>query len=494
MRKNLLIYLSLIAVFCLGIYAVLVLGSRFAVGDGPPDPIGGPATENAPSVPLGTNHTAPNSEARVQPGRFQDPLTLLLIQVIVIIAAARGLGILFTRMGQPAVIGEMIAGILLGPSLLGWLAPRAEAFLFPPSSLGALQLLSQIGVILFMFIVGMELNVHSLRQSAHAAVLISHAGIIVPFLLGSTLSVFLYQSLAPPNASFLSFALFMGIAMSITAFPVLARIIEQRGLTKTSLGSTVIACAAVDDVTAWCLLALVVAIAGAGGITGAVLTIGLALAFTAAMLFVIKPRLPQFMARFRHEGSDHAGTIAVVFIFTFASALFTEAIGIHALFGAFLAGVVLPSPEVLGVPVRERLESFATVFLLPLFFAFTGLRTQVGLLDDWQSWLICAVIIGVAIAGKLGGTSAAARAIGMSWHDSLSIGALMNTRGLMELIALNIGYELGILSAKVFSMMVIMALTTTIMTGPILSFLEARKGAQAPSVPERGPTPGQTGI
>jgi Kef-type K+ transport system membrane component KefB len=494
MRKNILIYLTIITVFGLGIYGVLALGSRFTAGERPTNAENAGPTAGVPSVPLGSQHTAPNSEARVYYGRFQQPLTLLLIQVIVIIAAARGLGILFTRIGQPAVIGEMLAGILLGPSLLGWLAPGVEAFLFPPSSLGALQLLSQIGVILFMFIVGMELNVHSLRQSAHAAVLVSHAGIIAPFLLGSALSVFLYQTLAPPNTSFLAFALFMGIAMSITAFPVLARIIEQRGLTKTLLGTTAIACAAVDDVTAWCLLALVVAIAGAGGLGGAVVTVALAVGFTAVMLFVVKPRLPRFMARFHQEGSDHAGMIAVVFVFTFASALFTEAIGIHALFGAFLAGVVLPSQEVLGVPVRERLESFATVFLLPLFFAFTGLRTQIGLLDDLQSWLVCGVIVIVAIAGKLGGTSLAARSTGMSWHISLSIGALMNTRGLMELIALNIGYELGILSAKVFSMMVIMALATTMMTGPILSLIEARKRAEPPALSEKGATAEETGL
>jgi len=495
MRKNLLIYFALIAMFGLGIYSVLALGSRFVVGEPLLSHSGAHSGVNSSSAPLlEPTQTAPNSPATEQPGKFQQPLSLLLLQVIVIIAAARGLGILFTRLGQPAVIGEMLAGILLGPSLLGWLAPRAEAFLFPSNSLGALQLLSQIGVILFMFIVGMELNVQSLRHSAHAVVLISHAGILAPFMLGTALSLFLYRSLAPPEVSFLAFALFMGIAMSITAFPVLARIIEQRGLTGSPLGNFAVACAAVGDATAWCLLAVVLAIAQAQGLGRAAMTIGLAIAFTVVMLFLVRPRLPQIVAGFSGDASRQTGLMAGVLVFAFASALFTETIGIHALFGAFLAGVVLPPQETLGAPIKERLETFSTVFLLPLFFAFTGLRTQIGLLNDWQSWLLCACIVIVAIAGKLGGTSLAARSTGMSWHDSLSIGALMNTRGLMELIALNIGYDLGILSAEVFAMMVIMALATTIMAGPILSLLDSRERRKAPGRAEKGMTAEKTGI
>jgi Kef-type K+ transport system membrane component KefB len=462
MRTNLLRYLALILICGMGIYGILALGSRLT---------GGPAAlaQSAPSP-----SSAAHPPAQQPGGTPAHPLALLLLQLIVIIGAARGLGALFTRIGQPAVIGEMLAGILLGPSLLGWLAPRAEAFLFPAASLSVLQLLSQIGVILFMFLVGMELNLQSLRHRAHSAVLISHAGILAPFLLGAALSLWLYGPLAPSGVSFLAFALFMGIAMSITAFPVLARIIEQRGLAGSLLGTTAIACAAIGDVTAWCLLAIVVAIAGAAALGTAVLTIGLAVAFTAVMLFAVRPALPRLLAKLNVDGRRHTSLIAVTLIFVFASALFTEAIGIHALFGAFLAGVVLPPQEILGVPVRERLETFSTVFLLPLFFAFTGLRTQIGLLNTWQSWLVCGAIIAVAIAGKLGGTSLAARSTGMTWHDSLSIGALMNARGLMELIALNIGYDLGILSAEVFSMMVIMALATTIMTGPILSLIDSR--------------------
>jgi Kef-type K+ transport system membrane component KefB len=398
----------------------------------------------------------------------KSPLSLLLLQVIVIVLAARLLGTLFLRIGQPPVIGEMIAGILLGPSLLGMVAPGVQSFLFPDASMGALRMLSQIGVILFMFVVGIELDVQHLRQKAHAAVMVSHASIIVPFFLGCGAALLLYRSLAPAGIPFSAFALFIGVAMSITAFPVLARILEERRMSKSFLGSTAIACAAVDDVTAWCLLAVVVAIVKADSLGGALLTIGLSLLFIAAMLFGVKPLMAR-IARDRPEGqAGSVGLLATIFAFVFAAALCTEMIGIHALFGAFLAGVCMPPDSGLRQFLRERLETFSSVLLLPLFFAFTGLRTQIGLLADWRSWLVCLGIVAVAITGKLGGSLAAARWTGMSWGDSFSLGALMNTRGLVELIVLNLGYDLGILSPRIFAMLVLMALITTFMTGPLL--------------------------
>jgi Kef-type K+ transport system membrane component KefB len=401
-----------------------------------------------------------------------DPLSRLLLQIVVIVVAARLAGTLFRRMGQPAVIGEMVAGILLGPSLLGLLFPDALNFLFPAASLGTLKLFSQVGVILFMFLVGMDLDLRHLREKAHAAVMVSHASILLPMLLGVGLALFLYTSQAPAGVAFTSFALFMGIAMSITAFPVLARILEERGLSKTPLGTTSIACAAVDDVTAWCLLAVVVAIARSNGIAPAFLTIGLALAFVGFMLLVVRPWVDRTLTNTRiNSKTIMAGTV----VFAFAAAWITEVIGIHALFGAFLAGVVAPSQKAFRAGLRERLEVLVSVLLLPLFFAFTGLRTQIGLLDDGASWLICAAVIGFAIVGKLGGSTLAARWTGMGWRDSFSIGALMNTRGLMELIVLNIGYDMGILSGKIFAVMVIMALVTTFMTAPLLELIEARK-------------------
>jgi Kef-type K+ transport system membrane component KefB len=459
MLKNALIYGFVIVFFGLGIYMIVTAGSRLM-------PVAAAANERGSLIQHGGQ--ASNKGLLENLGQ---PLSLLLVQIIVITLAARGLGRVFAKMGQPAVIGEMLAGILLGPSLLGWMMPQAGAFLFPANAMGSLQLLSQVGVILFMFIVGTELNLGSLRHQAHSAMLISHAGILVPFILGTGFSLLVYPSVGPAGIPFHAFALFMGIAMSITAFPVLARIIEQRGLSGSPLGNLAIACAAVDDVTAWCLLAVVLSLTQSNGLIGSALTVGMAILFIGVMLFVIRPWLRRTMEN-RHPGeSGKKVLIANMLIFAFASALFTEAIGIHALFGAFLAGVTLPPPKVLRVQISEHLETF-TAFLLPLFFAFTGLRTQIGLLNDGQSWLLCLAIIAVAIAGKLGGAALAARSTGLSWHDSLSVGALMNTRGLMELIVINIGYDLGILSARVFVMMVLMALTTTIMTGPILSLLK----------------------
>ncbi len=398
----------------------------------------------------------------------KSPLSTLLLQVVLIVAAARGLGSLFRKIKQPPVIGEMIAGILLGPSLLGMLAPQAQGYLFPAASMGSLQLLSQVGVILFMFVVGIELDVDLLRHKAGTAVLVGHASIIVPFFLGTGSALLIYRTLAPAGIPFSAFALFIGVAMSITAFPVLARILEDRQMTRSYLGSTSLACAAVDDVTAWCLLAVVVAMAKSSGIAGSALTILLTLAFISFMLFVVKPWLGRIVRRFPQEQTSSAWFLATIFTFVFASAFVTELIGIHALFGAFLAGVCMPPVPELRHFLRERLETFSSVLLLPLFFAFTGLRTQIGLLNDWGGWLICGGLILVAIVGKLGGSMSAARFTGMSWGDSFSLGALMNTRGLVELIVLNLGYDLGILPPRIFTMMVLMALVTTFMTGPLL--------------------------
>ncbi|MEA2561046.1 MAG: hypothetical protein QOH06_2550 [Acidobacteriota bacterium] len=456
MRRHLLHYSILLVVSIVGLLALLSFGARLQ-----------------PPVPLGTEVAASTDLAAGLRETLADPLSRLLLQIVVIVVAARLAGKLFRRMGQPAVIGEMVAGILLGPSLLGLLFPDALNFLFPAASLGTLKLFSQVGVILFMFLVGMDLDLRHLREKAHAAVLVSHASILLPMLLGVGLALFLYTSQAPAGVAFSSFALFMGIAMSITAFPVLARILEERGLSKTPLGTTSIACAAVDDVTAWCLLAVVVAIARSHGIAPALLTIGLALAFVGFMLLIVRPWVDRTLTNTKlNSKTIMAGTVVAAF----AAAWITEVIGIHALFGAFLAGVVAPPQKAFREGLRERLEVLVSVLLLPLFFAFTGLRTQIGLLDDAASWLICGAVIAVAIVGKLGGSTLAARWTGMSWRDSFSIGALMNTRGLMELIVLNIGYDLGILSQKIFAVMVVMALTTTFMTGPLL---EARKRKEA---------------
>src|SRR5215210_479803 len=469
MPRNRFLYVAVLVLFGTGIYFILDYGSHLQPRAAAP--------QAAVSHPAGAGpepaETSGNGIARSLLANVREPLTVLLLQIIVIVAAARLLGALFHRIGQPPVIGEMVAGILLGPSLLGLVAPGVQTFIFPADSMGALRMLSQIGVILFMFVVGIELDVQHLRQKADAAVLVSHASIVVPFFLGSASALLLYRSLAPAGVPFSAFALFIGVAMSITAFPVLARIIEERRMSRSLLGSTAIACAAVDDVTAWCLLAVVVAIVKSGGIGGSLLTIGLTLLFIAGMLFVVRPRMGRLLGG-RPEGqAGSVGLLAGIFSFVFVAALFTEAIGIHALFGAFLAGVCMPPDSGLRQFLRERLETFTSVLLLPLFFAFTGLRTQVGLLNDWASWLTCAGIIAVAILGKLGGSMVAARWTGMSWGDSFSLGALMNTRGLVELIVLNLGYDLNILSPRIFTMLVVMALVTTFMTGPLLHLRQA---------------------
>ncbi|HVF44374.1 MAG TPA: cation:proton antiporter [Pyrinomonadaceae bacterium] len=481
-RRNILFYFVVLAVFGLGIYLTLSFGARLRPGSAAAQAVGS-ASSPGESRPAADANAANSNAANARdtaaaadaprPANPRHPLAVLLLQVIVVIVAARVCGALSVRAGQPAVIGEIVAGIVLGPSLLGMLFPSAQAFLFPASSMGFLSLLSQLGVILFMFVVGMDLNVQHLRQKADAAVLVSHASIVVPFFLGVAFSLLVYTSVAPPQIPFAAFALFIGVAMSITAFPVLARIVEERGLNKTHLGSTAIACAAVDDVTAWCVLAVVAAVVTAGGLASSLPTILLTLAFIGVMLFVVKPRAERFaVTKSPGEAGDKA-PVAWALAFMLASALATEVIGIHALFGAFLAGVVMPSRGRLRALLRERLETFSSVLLLPLFFAFTGLRTQVGLLDDLQGWLMCAGVIAVAVAGKLGGSTLAARWTGMGWRESFSVGALMNTRGLVELIVLNLGYDLGILPPRIFAMMVLMALVTTAMTGPLLSLAES---------------------
>jgi Kef-type K+ transport system membrane component KefB len=403
-------------------------------------------------------------------------LTRLFVQLLVIIIASRLMGWLFSRLGQPSVVGEMAAGILLGPSLFGLLAPDIFASVFPAGSLSVLKLLSQVGVCLFMFTVGMELDVSHVRNRAHVAVLVSHASIVIPYLLGVVTAWFLYSTLAAPGAGFTAFALFMGISMSITAFPVLARILQERGLTQTPLGSTGLTCAAVDDVTAWSILAFVVATVRSASVGGWAWSILLVLGFIAVMIWGVKPLLRRQLGAGRLAAEDLSrGTLATVIVVLLLAALSTELIGIHALFGSFLAGTIMPDTHRFRHKLGLRIENFSSVLLLPIFFAFTGLRTQLGLLSGWQDWSICLAIIGVATLGKLGGTAVTARFTGMSWRESLQLGALMNTRGLMELIALNIGYDLGILSPRIFTMLVIMALVTTMMTGPLLTLFARQR-------------------
>ena len=400
------------------------------------------------------------------------PLAILLLQILTIIITARVLGYICQKVGLPTVIGEIAAGIILGPSFLATQFPAYSAFLFPAGSLGNLQFLSQIGLILFMFVVGMELNLNVLRNSAQDAVVVSHASIIFPFTLGFGLSYFLYLKFVPPNIQFLSFGLFMGIAMSITAFPVLARIVQERGLSQTRLGALAITCAAADDITAWCLLAMVIAIVKAGSILSALYTIAMAAVYVVLVLRVVRPFLKRMGDVYADRESLSKPIVAIFFLVLLTSAYVSEVIGIHALFGAFLAGVIMPPNMRFRAIFIDKVEDVAMVLLLPLFFVYTGLRTEIGLLNNVGLWKVCGAIITVAVAGKFLGSALAARFVGQSWRDSLMLGALMNTRGLMELVVLNIGYDLGVIGPEIFAMMVIMALFTTFMTGPSLDLID----------------------
>lgn len=473
MKRTSILYLLIISCVIAPIFWVLQVGEKLPAPAANATPVAVKVVEVSAA-----ESTAVGAMLAGMYENFNTPLSQLFLQLVIIIAISRLAGKAFTYFGQPAVVGEMAAGILLGPSLFGLITPETFQFVFPQTSLGTLKLLSQVGVCLFMFAVGMELNVNHVKQKAHTAVLVSHVSIVFPYLLGVILAYFTYSYLAAPGASFLAFALFMGISMSITAFPVLARILQERGMTKTYLGSTAITCAAVDDVTAWSILAFVVAIARATSMGGSALNLLLVVAFIGLMIWVVKPLLTRMLGEKRIANEDPSkGTLATIICVVVASALCTEVIGIHALFGAFLAGAIMPDIHGFRHKLTVRIENFSSVLLLPLFFVFTGLRTQIGLLNDVEGWLICLAIIAVATLGKLGGSAVTARITGMNWRDSLQLGALMNTRGLMELIALNIGYDLGILSPRIFAMLVIMALVTTMLTGPLLTLFGGKSHA-----------------
>jgi Kef-type K+ transport system membrane component KefB len=462
MNKRLLMYPLIIGFFGCLTWFIIKQGGALTVKSAP-------AITTAPAAATPVAATETVWTALVH--NIHNPLALLLLQIILILIAARVFGWLARKIGQPAVVGEIVAGICLGPSLLGWISHDTSMFLFPADSFKNLQFLSQIGLAFFMFVIGMELDTHKVKNKAHDAVMISHAGIVVPFFLGVWLAYYIYSQFAPANVNFLSFALFMGIAMSITAFPVLARIVQERKLSGTPLGILAITCAAADDVTAWCILAVVITIVKAGTLWTAALTLVLALLFVGAMLYVIKPWIAKQFEKFAAKGKEKS-TVALAFLMLLFSAWAAEVIGIHALFGAFLAGVIMPSEVSVQKLLTDKLEDVSVLLLLPIFFAFTGLRTQIGLLGQGHLWATFGMIMLVAVGGKLAGSALTAKMMGQSWTDALAIGALMNTRGLMELIVLNIGYDLGILSPEIFAMMVLMALATTFMTGPLLDLVK----------------------
>ena len=397
----------------------------------------------------------------------------VLLALAAVIVVGRLMARLFVTIGQPPVIGEVLAGIALGPSLLGRIAPDISSYILPVSAAPFLNLVAQLGIILYMFLVGLDLNADLLRGRARATVVTSHASIVAPFILGSSLAIYLYPRLSTSDVPFTSFALFMGVAMSITAFPVLARILTDRGMSRTELGVVALTCAAADDVTAWCLLAFVIGVVHArveGALMVAIMTVG----FIALMFLVVRPIVVRIVAPAGSRSADRPPTheaIALALAGLLVSALTTERIGVHAIFGAFLFGAMIPHNSGLARGLIQKLHDLVTILLLPAFFAFTGMRTQIGLVSGLSPWLLCGLIIIVATAGKFGGTLVAARFMGMDWRQAASLGILMNTRGLMELIVLNIGLDLGVISPALFTMMVLMALATTIATTPALELV-----------------------
>lgn len=476
MKRSLIFTLMLLALTVGGIWQVVNMGNQLPVR---------PKIEKSQPIMVTPQESVPItgvSQAIIQfKENIKHPLSLLLLQIIVIIGVSRLFSFLLRLLGQQTVIGEIIAGIVLGPSVLKAVAPHFFLFLFPADSLNTLLFLSQIGLAFFMFIIGMDLDIDVLVNKAGDALTVSIASILIPFLLGAGLAYYLYPSFAPVGVGFLPFSLFIGISVSITAFPVLARILQERKMTKTPLGSMAIMSAASNDLLAWCILAAIIAIAKAGDITSALFTIVLAVLFVVVMLYIVRPLLQRVTAEQLKKNEPGKVVVSISFFILLSSAYFTELIGVHALFGAFLAGVIMPHNLDFRKKITEKIEDVSVLVLLPIFFAFTGLRTQMGLLNAPGVWVAFGYLMLVAVSGKFIGTAAAAKVVGQSWGNSLTLGALMNTRGLMELIVLNIGYDLGILSPEVFAMMVLMALATTFMTGPLMNlvdFINEKKAKQ----------------
>jgi len=406
-------------------------------------------------------------------GQNIDTLFHALLALAVIVITARVVGAAFSLIGQPPVIGEVLGGILLGPSMLGYFTPKLFMLLLPPTIAPFLGIYAQLGVIVYLFLVGLELDLGVMRRIGHATLAISHASIIVPFLCGAGLALALYPQIGTANVSFTVFALFIGISLSVTAFPVLARILTDRKISRSQMGVVALTCAAIDDVTAWCLLALVVSIAQARA-TDAVRTFLLTAAFIVVVLKFVAPIVRSIIPRLDRSSDVSQAALSVIFVAMLASAMTTEYIGIHGFFGAFLFGAIIPHGSRIAIELNRRLHDFVAILFLPVFFAYTGMRTEIGLVSGLQNWLICGVIIVMACVGKFGGTLVAARLSGLRWRDSAALGVLMNTRGLVQLIVLNMGLDLGVISPRLFTMLVVMALVTTFMTSPILQLLLRR--------------------
>lgn len=460
--RNIIFYIVMLLIFGSLIYLIVKKGdSHQAIG----------AVDTVYHVPENL-HEGLTVFFRLFVDHIQSPFGILLLQIITILFCCRLLSGLFVLIKQPAVLGEILAGIILGPSILGHWFPQTAGFVFPPESLANIGLLSQFGLILFMFAIGMELDIEQVRKKLKETILISHVSTIVPFSLGMLAAYFLYDKYAGEGTPFHSFALFIGIAMSITAFPVLARIIQEKGLTKSHLGTISLASAANGDITAWCMLAVVISVVQAGSLLSAVYNILFAGLYILVMFLFVRPFLKMVGQVYHNEEVIDKRLVAFIFFILIISAFMTEILGLHALFGAFMAGVIMPADIKFRKIMTEKVEGVSLSLFLPLFFVSTGLKTEIGLLNTPGLWLTCCILTLIAIIGKFGGATLSARFVGERWKHSLYIGALMNTRGLMELIILTIGYEMHILPPPIFVMLVLMTLVTTFMTMPLLGFIK----------------------
>ena len=404
----------------------------------------------------------------------------ILLQLVCIILAVQICGWLCHRMGQQWVIGEILAGLLLGPSLLGGLWPGLKTQIFVGSTLPTLQTLGDIGLVLYMFSLGSRLDTGLMLRQSRKALATSFSGILLPLGMGSGLAFFLYQhpGFAGTKATALSFMLIVGTSLSITAFPVLARLLTEKQMVHTRIGTLALTCAAVDDVIAWCLLALVIAIVHATSLSAMLLTLGGVVLFALGMYTIVRPLL--FWAD-RHISAQQP-MLAFTTVMLLVAAYLTNAMGIHPVFGAFVMGVILPR-RARFVEYIRNLDQVNGVLFLPLFFVYSGLRTQIGLINTPWLWLLCLLVLTIACVGKIGGGTLCVRLMGDSWKEALSLGVLMNTRGLVELIVLNIGLDLGVLSPSLFAILVIMALVTTMMASPLLHLLGYRGQQASPSEP-----------
>ena len=446
-----------------------------------PAPGAKPAANGKPvlTTPSGLGPAGERVTATRARESFGATVAVFLLAIAIVMLAARVVGALAVKLAQPRVMGEVVAGIALGPTIFGWLAPGAQATFFPSDILPAFGMVANLGLIFYLFLVGLELDPRQLKGRVGQAAAISNTSVALPMMLGLAVALPLY-TLVGPDKKFVAFALFMGVAMSITAFPVLARILVERRMLKRPVGALTLACAAIDDVTAWFLIALATAVAVAGSSSDVIQTVALAIAFCLVMGFAVRPLLSRVSDAYDEAGKVPGTWVVAIFAGVLLSAYVTEIIGIAVIFGAFIMGMIMPRNAGLTEDVTRRIEDFVVTLLLPMFFTYTGLRTDIGLLDRPELWLMTGVLVAVAIVGKLVGAMIAARVTGFGWRSSAVIGTLMNTRGLTELIVLNLALEKGVISPALFASLVIMALVTTFMAGPVLRLLDPQNIYGAP--------------